>query len=144
LGEVCPNCERPTYEDEQLASIHVEGLGNLWACRDCRAGFEERQALRPTYPEGRPVPQIGDGMLRRDIRICACCRRAVRWGERLTCMRLVAEDVELEASAVPTGALVSCPACVATWRPVILARLQAAGIVPAHLAENDLSEEQLL
>lgn len=135
----CKECQRSVYEDDALAFVEAADGRRFTGCRDCRAAARgEEQAARPVYPVGLPVPAAGEGEGRRDILICACCRRALRSGERQQAMRLLQEDVELELNPPPVGALLSCPECVERWRPVILERLQAAGIVVSEMTEEML------
>jgi len=135
--EFCKRCERVVREDDSLTQGELDGQKGCY-CRDCRG------LAAPVYPVGRPVPQTGDGMARRDIRICACCRTALRWDEPQTAMRLLPEDVRQEVHPPVTGALLSCPACVARWKPIIHARLIAAGILAPGVALTEMTREDLL
>lgn len=109
----CALCQLAPREDDPTATTWVEGQGMVAVCTPCLYGGA---AIDNTYPPGVPVPRVGD----RDVRICACCRRALRQGEEHTPFRLTAEDVQ--GTRTPHGVLHGCQECLERWRPAIARR----------------------
>lgn len=116
----CALCHLQPREDDPTCTDWRDGLGLVMICSPCAFGVPARR-----WPEGKRVPLRPDGGA--NVRICAACRLALRGDERQTMFRLRAEDVE--GTDVRPGALICCEGCLARWRPVIAARLLAAGLI---------------
>lgn len=150
MNEICGACRRPTREDDTLLTYHFTAIGVVQACRDCGAEFAESDPVTPIYPVGTRLPEVGDGLQRRKIRVCGICRRALRWDDESDCLRLSEEDVwqlgpdGVMERVIQEGAYSACWECVAAWRPVILARLIRHGILKPDVTVETMPQDALM
>lgn len=158
MNEICGACRQYTREDDSLVTYHSTSIGIVQACLDCGAEFtgsavaSATSGVAPvTYPVGSKIPDIGDGLARRKIRVCGICRRALRWNDDGGYLRLAFDDVwgvsadgVYERLGPQEGAYAACSECVAAWRPVIFARLIREGILKPDVTVEMMPEDALM
>jgi hypothetical protein len=126
----CARCPRPPRQDDPCYTLQWVGPdgGTITAgcCRDCT-----RDALG-LPPEPAPTyPWPDRGAL--SLLVCAICEHAMREGDKGTCIRIAAEDIQAagvhDPEKVKPACYQACEECVELYRPHMHKRLSSDSLL---------------
>lgn len=140
--QTCGVCRQALREDDHLITHQFASGAIAQACRDCLSEDRGTEPDWVPYPVGAWIPEVGEGLGRRKVRICGICRTALRWDEDNHCMRVSPEDIG-EGELKP-GCYMCCSGCVDFYKPKILGRLIRDGILKPEVTVRTMPRNALL